>query len=411
MSSPLTFENAREQFPVLDGRVYLDAACVSLAPRVAIDAVSEFLEMAGTCHTRSATLHHITMDEMRAATRPEVARLLNADKSEIALVESTTHGLNIAAEAIPLESGDRVLIGDTEFMEVAVPWLQLRSRGVSVDTVPHRDGAIVIEDLAARITGRTRVVAISSVQWSSGFRCDLAALSALCRERGVWLVVDAIQQLGAVPIDVRETPVDFLACGGHKWLNAPFGCGFLYIRRERLAELRRPLTGYLNVETPDGGWGKYFQTPSIGPVRDYEFTPEARRYEIGGTSNYPGAIGLAASLRLIGDLGQRRIAGHIKQLIDHLIGGLLPLGMEIITPSEPGCRAGIVTFSAGSAAENTRLMEQLLDRNILVSVRYSSGVGGIRVSCHFFNNLADVDRLLEVVTSSRRARPSTPTIQ
>lgn len=406
MSPQLTFEAARDQFPVLGERTYLDAAGVSLAPQVAIDAVSDFLEVAGTCHARSATLHHIAMDEMRAAARPEVARLLNASEDEVALVESTTHGLNIAAEAIPLESGDRVLLCDTEFMEVAVPWLQLQSRGVTVDTLPHRDGAILIEDLAARIGGRTRVVAISSVQWSSGFRCDLAALSALCHDRGVWLVVDAIQQLGALPIDVSETPVDFLSCGGHKWLNAPFGCGFLYIRRAGMPRLRRPLTGYLNVQTPAGGWGEYFQTPSIEPVRDYEFTEEARRYEIGGTSNYPGAVGLAASLRLIGELGQPRIAEHIHGLGDHLIDGLRSLGMDVVTPSERARRAGIVTFGTGSTAGNVRLTEKLLDLDILVSVRYSSRVGGVRVSCHFFNNLADVDRLLDVVAASGRARSS-----
>ncbi|MGH9792524.1 MAG: aminotransferase class V-fold PLP-dependent enzyme, partial [Candidatus Acidiferrales bacterium] len=230
--SATTMENVREQFPALRDKTFLDAACVSIAPQCAIDALREFLDLALHHPSRSATAQHICMDDARAAARPEVARLLNAGEDEIALVESTTHALNIAAQAVPLDPGDRVLVCDLEFMQVAIPWLQLP--GVVVDSAPHRGGAIAIDDIAARITPRTRVLAISSVQWSSGYRVDLAALGALCRERNVRLVVDAIQQLGAAPIDVRATPVDFLACGGHKWLNAPFGCGFLYINRDAL---------------------------------------------------------------------------------------------------------------------------------------------------------------------------------
>ena len=115
------------------------------------------------------------------------------------------------------------------------------------------------------------MVAISSVQWSNGFRCDLEALSRLCRERGIFLIVDAVQQIGAIPLDVQKTPVDAIACGGHKWLMAPFGCGFLYLSKEFRAKVKPPIAGYLSVAEPEGGWGKYFQTPSATPVRQYEF--------------------------------------------------------------------------------------------------------------------------------------------
>ena len=397
MTTLLSPESARQQFPALRDKVFLDAACVSIAPQCATDAVQKFLGLALHHPSRSATDHHIAMDDARAAARPAVARLLNAGEDEIALVESTTHGLTIAAQAIPLEPGDRVLLPTLEFLQVAIPWLQLP--GIAVDTVPHRDGAIAVDDIAARITPRTRVVAISSVQWSSGYRVDLAALSALCRQRGVWLVVDAIQQLGAVPMDVRATPVDFLVCGGHKWLNAPFGCGFLYIHRDALLRLRPPLAGYLSLTPPAGGWGHYFQTPSITPVRSYEFVSAARRYEIGGTANYPGAIGLAASLQLIHSIGQPQIAEHIHALTDHLIAGLRALGVAVVTDFDPAHRAGIVTFTVGSAQQNLALMEHLLDQRILVSVRYTSGVGGLRVSCHFFNSRDDLDCLLNAVRS------------
>ncbi|HYA97070.1 MAG TPA: aminotransferase class V-fold PLP-dependent enzyme [Methylomirabilota bacterium] len=397
-----SLETIREEFPALRDRVFLDAACVSLASRSAVAAVETFLAMARDCPEPSATLHHIAMDDMRAAARPSVARLINAEENEIALVESTTHGLSIAAQAIPLESGDRVLLCDLEFMQVAIPWMQLASRGVELDCVASRNGEVSPESIAGRITPRTRVVAVSSVQWSNGFRCDLAALSRFCRERGVWLVVDATQQLGAVPIDVQQTPVDFLACGGHKWLNAPFGCGFLYIRRDAMPRLHPPLAGYLSVETPEGGWGAYFQTPSISPIRPYSFVRAARRFEVGGTANYPGAVGLAASLEIFHALGQENIAEHIFGLTDHLIAGLDALGVQIVSPRAREKRAGIVTFSLGAPEQNARLMDELLARRILVSVRYTSNIGGVRVSCHFYNRRGDVDALLNAVDEHRK---------
>src|SRR5581483_11923651 len=306
----------------------------------------------------SSTHHHIFMDEMRAAARPAVAKLINAGEDEVALVESTTQGLTLAANAIPMERGDRILMSDLEFLEVAVPWIQKRKDGIEIDVVRNHNGEVRAEDFAAQITPRTRVITVSSVQWSNGYRVDLDAFSRMCRDQGIWLVVDAVQQLGGIPLDVQKTSLDILACGGHKWLNAPYGCGFLYIRREALSKLNPPLAGYLSVEDPPGGWGVYFQTPSITPVREYEFVNTARRYGNGGTANYPGAVGLTASLQLVEKIGQGAIAEHIVALTDHLIAGLDSLGVELITARAPANRSGIVTFSVGSAEENVRLMKQ-----------------------------------------------------
>ena len=389
--------NARHHFPGLLGKVFLDAACVSLAPRPAVEAIEKFLDLTMVCPLDSSTHHHIFMDEMRSAARPAAARLINAGEDEIALVESTTHGLTLAAESIPLERGDRVLVCDLEFLQVAVPWVQKKKDGIEIDVVPNRNGELRTEDIASQLTPRTRVLAVSSVQWTNGYRVDLAALSKLCREHDICLVVDAIQQLGAVPLDVRQTPIDILCCGGHKWLNSPFGCGFLYINRGALPRLRPPIAGYLSIQDPPGGWGEYFQSPTTTPVKDYEFAATARRFETGGTANYPGAVGLAASLNLIQALGQQNICDYIRGLTDQLLAGLDQLPVEVVTPRLPANRAGIVTFSVGSAEKNVALMNRLLERKILVSVRYTSGVGGIRVSCHFYNTSEDVEALLNEV--------------
>src|SRR5262249_36000803 len=348
------------------------------------------------CPARSSTEHHIALDQMREQARPEVAAFLSCHEDEIALVESTSHALNLAAEAVPLTRGDRVLLSDMEFMAVGIPWCQKRDQiGIEIDVVPNSRGQVHVQDFADRLTPKTKVVIVSAVQWSSGFRVDLDGLSRLCRDCGVWFVVDAIQQLGAMPINVATTPIDILPCGGHKSLNAPLGTGFLSIRQKRLPELRPPLAGYLSVETPEGGWGNYFQPPEISPVRNYRYVDAARRFETGGTSNYPGAIGLAASLKMIRQLGQQTIAQHIACLTDHLAAGLQKLGVEVVTPLDSQHRAAILTFTLGSPEKNVAAMEYLLDRSVLVSVRYTSGIGGVRVSCHFFNNEADLDRLLE----------------
>ncbi|HEX3321511.1 MAG TPA: aminotransferase class V-fold PLP-dependent enzyme [Terriglobales bacterium] len=394
----VTIGSARQHFPGAIDKVFMDSACVSLASRPAVEAVEKFLGLTLVCPLDSSTAHHIFMDEMRAAARPAAAKLISASEAEIALVESTTAGLTLAANAIPLESGDRVMMSDLEFFQVAVPWTQKRKDGIEIDVIPNHHGEVRIEDFADRITSRTRVITLSTVQWSNGFRLNLEAFSRFCRERQIWLVVDAIQQLGAISFDVRKTPVDFLACGGHKWLNAPFGCGFLYINRDAMPRLNPPIAGYLDVETPKGGWGNYFQSPSMIPVKDYSFISTAQRYEIGGTANYPGAVGLAAALKLVEQIGQHEIESHIINLTDRLIAGIDRLGIDLITPRTKENRSGIVTFSIGSAEENVKLVTRLAEQKILVSVRYTSGVGGVRVSCHVYDSTEDIDRLLVAIS-------------
>src|SRR5262249_3923535 len=150
--------------------------------------------------------------------------------------------------------------------------------------IQNRDGRLLVEDYARAADSHTRLILLSSVQWNNGYRADLAAFSQLCRERRITLVVDAIQQLGAVSLDVQRTRVDFLVCGGHKWLNVPVGRGFLYVHPDRLGDTEPPAWGYLNVEQPPEGWAEYFATPTNPAVRDYSFTTAARRFELGGTA-------------------------------------------------------------------------------------------------------------------------------
>jgi cysteine desulfurase / selenocysteine lyase len=401
----MTIDQVRQQFPALATQTFLDSACVSLAPERTTRKLGEFLEMVATCPSGSSTQHHIDMDRMRSAARPQIAKLINAGDDDIALVESTTHGLNLVADAIPLERGDRVLLCDLEFLEVALPWIQKRREiGIEIDVVRSRKGMISVEDIEPMIGPRTRVLAISSVQWSNGFRCDLDTISRLCRDSNVFLIVDAIQQIGAIPLDVQRTPVDALACGGHKWLLSPFGCGFLYLSPEFRAKVKPPLAGYLSVAEPENGWDTYFETPSITPVNDYEFVDNARSWETGGTANYPGAIAIAEGVALINEIGIENIAEHVLSLTDQLIDSLQREQIEIVTPTERRYRSGIVTLTLDTPDDNSALLAFLQQRKVLVSLRYTSNVGGIRVACHLFNNRDDVGRLVELTAEFARGR-------
>lgn len=390
----------RAQFPGLADRVFLDAACVSLLPRGAGEAVKRFSDELMQPSARDATAHHIWMDEQKAAAAPQVAALLGVDVRRIALVESTSHGLNIAAQSIPWAPDDEVLMCNLEFLQVAIPFVKLAAaRGVRPVFLPHRDGVVDAAAFAAAVTPRTRAIVVSSTQWSNGYRVDLAALAEICRRSGAWLVVDAIQQAGAVPVETDG--VDFLIAGGHKWLNAPMGTGFMCLSERALDTLEPASWGYLTLETPTGGWGNYFTTPDITPDRRYEFVRTAQRFEIGGTANYPGAIALAKSLELVNSVGIQRAAERVWELGERLTEGLRKLDVRLETPFGREHRAGIVSFTCGAREQDSACLAYLLTRNVCVAQRYTSHTGGVRVSIHYFNNADDIDQLLAGVAAFR----------
>jgi cysteine desulfurase/selenocysteine lyase len=393
-------ETIQREFPGLSGKAYLNAGALSLAPQRAVKAVDRMIAIASAQVDAPAGQIWGEFDAMLKSARRNAAWLINAEESEIALAESTTRGMTIASDAIPLAKGDRVLLCDMEYPAVALPWVQKQQTvGIEIDVVPNHNGEVRVEDFAARITRRTKVIAISSVQWTSGYRCDLAALSKLCRENGVFLVVDAIQQLGAIPLDVKATPADFIACGGHKWLNSPFGVGFLYVNHETMPRLNPLTSGLMGTIPPEGGWGAYLESPDAQAVREYNLLDEARRYEVGGTTNFGGAAALGASLGLTCELGKDGIAEQVHTLTDHLIAELGRIGVRIVTEVDRSHRAGIVAFDLGSVDRNQKLAKALEAKKIVVSVRYSAGVGGVRVCCHFYNSVEDVDRLIAAIQS------------
>jgi selenocysteine lyase/cysteine desulfurase len=388
----------RADFPGSTQQVYLNAAGVGLPPRAALDAVHRATTLLGQGPAEMGyKTYYRAIGESSGKAKEEAARLLNVTSAEIAFIDDTTMGLNIALAAIPFAPGDNIILCDLEYPQVAISATHpQRHSGVEVRVAPHRDGIVTVDDYAKLIDKHTRLLLVSSVQWINGLRMDLAAFSQLAQEHGCFLVVDAIQQLGAIPLDLAGLQIDFLAAGAQKWLNAPFGLGVLYIRKEVQDKVRPGLAhGLFALAEPAAGWVRYLGDPSLTPFLSLPLAPDARRFEIHGMPKTLGTAGLAASLAYVNELDSHGVTEHIITLGDVLIEELKRRGIKVWTPAAHHLRSGIVTCEPFPDAERVHHLTQALEaKHIYPSVRYCSGVGGLRVSIHYYTSREDLEVLL-----------------
>jgi selenocysteine lyase/cysteine desulfurase len=310
--------------------------------------------------------------------RRDAARLIGAEPEEIAFVNSTTHGIGLVAEGFPWREGDSVVTAAEEYPSNIYPWMNLASRGVSVRLVPSREGRVWVEDLAAAIDGSTRMLTISHVEFASGFRNDLDALGELCRRRGVALFVDAIQGLGPHVIDVKRTPIDFLAADGHKWLLGPEGAGLLFVRRDWIERLRPLGVGWHSVV------GSY-NAPGV----DFRLKPGAERWE-GGSFNMPGLQALGASLGLLLEIGPEAVSRRILERAEAVRALARAAGWQVVGSDRPADRSGIVALTR-AGVDPDRAARTLRERGVVVASRR----GRLRVSPHIYNHDDDLGRLAE----------------
>ena len=319
--------------------------------------------------------------EIYSETRESVARLINARSStEIAFTRNTSHGLNIVAAGLPWREGDNVICAETEFPANVYPWVNLRRKGVEVRFVKPVDNRIRPEDVKAAMDDRTRLVALSFVEFATGYRNDLDALTEIAHEGGALISIDAIQGLGVFPVDVQRTPVDFLSAGTAKWLLGPVGFGFLYIRQERLDDLDLVMTGWIGVEDSRD----FFRY-------DSPFKHDATRYEEGSLAPVM-LLGTNRSVKMFLDLDVENVARRVLDLTGYLIEGLERKGLEVISPHESEEeRSGVVSFVP--EGDPAAVAAKLLENGIVVSQRGNF----IRVSPHFYNTAEEIDRLLAVV--------------
>lgn len=368
----------REQFPFLSsGKVYLNHAAISPLPSTTTAAVEQYL----TRRSRERVDPYEGLVSLTQETKLRIGRLINATADRIAFVDNTSNGLNVLASGYPWKPGDRVLLNSMEFPANVYPFLHLKRLGVEVDFIPCPDGILTAEMIERALTQRTRIVSVSFVQFLNGFKADLNAIGELCRSRGVVFCVDAIQGLGAAPLDVQAAKVDFLSCGGHKWLMALEGQGFLFITHELQEKICQQYVGWTSK---DHFMENLFQY-------DLTFAPTARRYE-NGTLNAVGIVALHESLGLLLEIGVDRIHRQLLALTDRLLEFLTVRKAAVVTPREHRYRAGIMTWK-DARAKQTFL--HLLQQDIHVSLRE----GCLRVAPHFYNTPDEIDTLIRTLNA------------
>lgn len=376
-----TDENLRlDSFPVARERIFLAHAGVTILPRCAADAMRD--------HVEAACLHHQEFgDVLRdvARARGVCAKAIGAHADEIALLGPTSLGLSLFANGLDWKPGDEIVCHGDDYPSNVYPWTALASRGVVIRHVrPDVPGRITPDVVEAALTGRTRLVALASAHFLSGWRIDVDAIGKLLRSRGVLFSVDAIQTVGAEPFSVEN--VDFLSADAHKWMLGPLAIGIVYVARRNFELCRPTLLGAWNVRSPD-----------FVAQKDIVFEETARRYEP-GVLNITGMYGMKASLEMLLAAGLGNVRSSILQVRDALQGQLREMGFVFLSPGETDpLRSGILTCRH-PAKDSAGLFSKLEEAGIVASLRADrDGVQWIRFSPHYYNSLGEMDRVAGVL--------------
>ena len=378
------FETARKLFPVTHksrGITYFNSGSSGPLCRPVKEALERFYDSAQFLDKNADVPAFADLDKIRALG----AKITGAGKDEIGFGFHTGYGLNLAAFGFRLKRGDEILLSDIEFPSNVYPWLALRQRGIKVNFVKSTDGRFDIDNFEKAIGKRTKVLSLSFVQFFNGYKNDLEKVGSICRERGLYFVVDGIQGCGAEPIDVHKCYIDVFSSGGQKWLLSPQGTGIFYVRRELQDRLIIPFTSWLSVD-----WKLNFTDLFH---YDLPLFDSARRFEM-GTYPYGHVHAFAAALDLITSLGVRNIQKHNHALLDLLIDYLKSNSYyRIVSNLEKKHRSSILSFTCPDARKVHR---ELVKSKIICSFRE----GAIRVSVHLFNSRTDIKKLISVLNRS-----------
>jgi cysteine desulfurase/selenocysteine lyase len=365
-AAPL-WQTNRDQFPVTDNLIYLNHAAVSPLCRPAANAMRGLADDV----MKFGSLHYDEWLNTYEGLRVAAARLIGAHRDEIAVVKNTSEGIATVALGLDWRPGDKVVAFKEEFPSNLWPWLRLAPKGVLIEWLSVFDPLDKI-DQACR---GARLLAISFVQYLSGFRANLEAIGEICQRRACFFFVDAIQGLGAFPLDVQACHIDALAADGHKWMVGPEGCGILYVSKSRMEEL----------EPVEFGWGNTAAYNDFAS-RDETLRPDAARYEP-GTLNTIGCYGLRASIEFLLEVGVARIGPAVQELADALAEGAARQGYQLLAARTDATGAGIVSIRK-EQVDSRLIARQLKDRGILVAPRQ----GWVRMSPHFYLSPEDMQQ-------------------
>jgi len=370
----MSLESYRKYFPITKTDIYLNHAAVSPYSTKVVETIEDVLKMrsSGQIEVYPVAVEH------KKKLKNNLASLIDGETENIAIIGNTSEGFNWFVQGLEWKPGDRVLLVEDEFPSNVYPFLNLEQQGVIIDFVPVRDGFIYPEDIEKMIQPETKILSISFVEFLNGFRNLLSDISRICHDNDVLLSVDSIQGVGALPLSVRQSGIDFLSNGGHKWLMGPQGCGFMYISPMLFEKLKPAFAGWLSVKD---SWNFF----------DYQldFLEDARRFEI-ATPNVLGMFGLSASTDLLLEAGTASIEKHLFTLGDQLIENLSAIGFKYIGSRDPKNRSGIYSFFC----ENVEAKYKHLRRNkIHLSLRNNV----LRFSPHFYNTLDEINRVIAVL--------------
>lgn len=362
----------RHEFPVTERLIYLNHAAVAPLPRVSAAAMQAFAEDA----LNYGSLHYDQWLDTYEALRMAAGRLMGADRGEIALVKNTSEGIATVAMGLDWRPGDKIVAFSEEFPANYYPWKLLEAQRCYVQWLSIHDSLEVIE---AACDG-AKLLAISFVQYLGGFKADLNAIGRICQRHGVFFLVDAIQGLGAFPLDVRTAHIDALAADGHKWMLGPEGCGLLFVRKERQDSIFPREFGWTNV----AGYNDYAS-------RDMTLRSDAGRYEC-GTLNTIGCYGLRASLELLLSIGVDRIGHAVQALADQLAEGAQRKGYSLLGERTHSTGAGIVAIQK-IGLDSRAVMRALKDKGITSAARQ----GWVRLAPHFYISPEEIGRVIDAL--------------
>ncbi len=375
------FTAARKLFPVADSEkkiVYFNSASTGPLSRPLKEKLDWYYDLAQYQTTNTDFPAFAALDKIRALG----AGLIHARRDEVGFGFHTGYGLNIAAFGLPLKKGDEILLSEVEFPSNVYPWVALKERGIKVKFLKSRNRCFDIDIFLKAISRKTRVLSLSFVQFFNGYKNNLAEIGKICREHGLYFVVDGIQGCGAEVIDVKKCQVDIFSAGAQKWMLSPLGTGLFYIRKDLQPKLLLPWASWLSVD-----WKLKFSDLFYF---DKPFFPSARRFEL-GTYPYAHVFAMAEALTLIDSLGVKNIQDHNHGLIDNLVTFLSDhKRYRLVSSLEPQHRSSIFSFTCDRAPE---LYRRLLKNKIICSYRE----GAIRISVHLFNNQSDIDRLITIL--------------
>jgi selenocysteine lyase/cysteine desulfurase len=366
--------------PITNQWAYFDHAAVAPLAEPTRAAIRQWLDEA-TEHGDAVWSRWARTVE---STRQSAASLIGATPEEIALVANTTTGISLVAEGFPWTSGDNVVTLSNEFPSNLYPWLNLANRGVEMRRVPIDGSRVSIPKIIEACDQRTKLITVSWVSYSTGWRLDVDQLVQAAHRRGILVLLDAIQGLGVFPLDVQQTQVDFVASDGHKWMMGPEGAGLLFVRRQHLNRLH-----------PFGmGWHSVVNSHDFSKI-ELQLRPDAARFE-GGSQNMVGMIGFGASLNLLASFGlssrASALAPYVLEITDEACRRLTVLGAEIYSVREPDVSSGIVSFGFPNS-DPQALRQHCFEAQVVLSCR----AGRLRISPHAYCSTDDLGRLTDAL--------------